>query len=315
MHQESPFDVAHHVSWGTVSRPPLLWRLPIPFVWGPVGGGQVAPAVFLRYFGSWRRREVLRTLYVRAVRYRPLLRNAIRHSASILATNRETAHMLESIERSRVRLFLDSGIDGRFITEQATPRERRAEIQFLWVGKLEPRKCLPLTLEAISRVKNELAFRLLVAGEGPFRNRWESLTTQLGLEDRVRFLGAVPHAEMPALYRASDTFIFSSLQDSFGAQVLEAMAAGLPVIALDHQGVGTFLPASAGIKIPVTTPEQTLAGLAEAIRRVAGSYELRQDLGRAAWEYAKTQTWENRAQAMCQLYAEVATSAEHPPKY
>jgi hypothetical protein len=50
------FDLAQHVSWGTVSAPPLLWRLPIPFVWGPVGGGQTAPRPFRQYFGdAWRK--------------------------------------------------------------------------------------------------------------------------------------------------------------------------------------------------------------------------------------------------------------------
>lgn len=310
LHLECAFDVAHHVSWGTVSRPPLLWRLPMPFVWGPVGGGQVAPPAFLPYFGSWRHRELLRTAYVRLAPLRPALRKAVRCSAMVLATNRETAHMMKS-HGGHVRLFLDSGIDGRFIPGQAPSREPRREIQFLWAGKLEPRKCLPLALEAFSRVR-EFSFRLLVAGGGPFLHEWQSLTRHLGLEDRVRFLGALPHAEMPTLYRSVDAFIFTSLQDSFGSQVLEAMAAALPVIALDHQGVGTFLPTGAGIKVPVTTPEQTLVGIAEAIRRVAGSYELRQRLGRAAWEYAKTQTWESRARAMCQLYEEAAALAKDP---
>jgi glycosyltransferase involved in cell wall biosynthesis len=87
---------------------------------------------------------------------------------------------------------------------------------------------------------------------------------------------------MPALYRSADVFIFTSLRDSFGAQVLEAMGAGLPVVTLDHQGVGTFVPEKAAFKVPVKNPEETVAGLVEAIRTLMVSPELRAKMGRVA---------------------------------
>lgn len=312
LHRQLGFHLAHHVSWGTVSRPPLLWRLPIPFVWGPVGGGQVAPRAFRRYFASWWKREALRTISVRLAAHRPLLRKAVRRSALILTTNSETVQVLQRAGAQDVRMFLDSGVAPRFINEQVPRREPKARLRLIWVGSLEPRKCLPLTLEALGQVKDQ-PLDLLVAGEGPFRRQWEMLAGELGLRDRVWFLGSVPHEEMPALYRSADMFIFSSLRDSFGGATLEAMAAGLPVIALDHQGVGTFVPAEAGIKVPVTSPEQTVAGLADAMRRLAASQELRTRMGMAGWEFAKTQTWDHRAEIMSAWYEQVVGDCRRLP--
>jgi len=146
----------------------------------------------------------------------------------------------------------------------------------------------------------------LIAGEGEMRGAWESYAKHLKLADKVQFLGQIPWHEMSHLYRSADAFLFTSLRDSFGTQVLEAMGHGLPILTLDHQGVGTFVPSEAGIKVRVTSPQQTVANLAEGIRRVALCPEERLKMGEAAHAFARTQTWERRAEQMSKLYEEVS---------
>jgi len=313
LHQAEGFDIAHHVSWGSVSRPPLLWRLPIPLVWGPLGGGQVAPAAFRRYFGSSWMGESLRTAYVRMAARRPILQKAAQRSALLLATNHETASLLESAGGRDIKLFLDSGLPDQFVPSRCPERKSGPLLKLLWAGRLEAWKCLPLALEAMSQVR-DLPLRLLIAGDGPLRREWEALAGRLGLGGKVAFLGQIPHAEMPALYRSADAFIFTSLRDSFGAQVLEAMAAGLPIVTLDHQGAGAFVPSEAGIKVPVTLPEETVAGLAMAIRTLSASHELRARMGRAGWRYAKTETWARRVGKMNEWYELVVSRQRSVPE-
>jgi len=124
----------------------------------------------------------------------------------------------------------------------------------------------------------------------------------------VQFLGHVPWLDMPSLFQSADAFLFTSLRDSSGSVVLEAMAQALPVITLNHQGVGALVPEEAGIKVPVTTPAATVEALAEAIRRLAISPEMRQRMGEVGWRYARTQTWERRAEEMNNLYEECVNS-------
>jgi glycosyltransferase involved in cell wall biosynthesis len=74
------------------------------------------------------------------------------------------------------------------------------------------------------------------------------------------------------------------------------------VVTLDHQGVGAFVSPEAGIKVPVINPREATTALANALWLLASSEGLRVKMGHAAWEYAKTQSWQRRAERMSQLY-------------
>lgn len=304
LHSQIGFDVVHHVSWGTVSEPPPLWRLPIPFVWGPVGGGQVSPKAFRRYFGPAWKSERLRSLRVRLSTHRLAFKRAARNSALVLATNHESLRLLRRGGAQNARLFLDSGVRDDFLPPMPPKRDRGKLLKLLWAGVFEWRKCLPLAMEAL-RLLEDVPLRLLVAGKGPLKADWQRRAEGMGLNGRVEFLGYVPHSDMPALYRSADAFLFTSIRDSFGSQVLEAMAAGAPIITLNHQGVGAFVPDGAGIKVPVTAPPETVAGLAKAIRTIASSDESRGRMGLVGWEFARSQRWSVRAKVMAGFYEEV----------
>jgi len=304
LHSQIDFHLVHHVSYGTVNAPPPFWRLPVPFVWGPVGGAQRVPPSFRRHLDYLSGREILRSVRIATLAFSFSLRKAARLSALILATNRETGRLLSKAGGRDVRFFLDSGIPSNFISSPPVPTPRDGPFTLLWVGRMEPRKALPLAIEAFGQNQG-LNARLVIAGDGEMRSQWEQHARRLNFTNKVDFLGHVPWNEIARLYKSADAFLFTSLRDSFGTQVLEAMGHSLPILTLDHQGVGTFVPSEAGIKVPVTSPQQTVANLAEAIRRVASCPEERLKMGEAALAFAKTQTWEKRAERMSELYEEV----------
>ena len=230
LHATQGFDVVHHVGWGTVNAPPALWRLGAPFVWGPLGGGQAAPLRFGRYLGKGVLREAARTVRRHMMPFSPPLRRAVANSAVILATNGETVEVLRRAGASRVDLFLDGGVRADQFVERQRVRRAGDRLELMWAGRLEPRKALPLALEALARLP-DVPVRLRIAGEGPLRAAYERQAAALGLSDKVHFLGLVPRAALLRdFFATSDAFLFTSLQDSFGSVVIEAMAAGLPVL-------------------------------------------------------------------------------------
>jgi glycosyltransferase involved in cell wall biosynthesis len=224
-----------------------------------------------------------------------------------LVLNRETESLLKRTGATNVRRFLDCGLhEPRYVQNpRAAPAEQLCTL--LWAGRLEHRKGLRLALEALARVRH-VPVKLLVAGQGPDRGSYEKKVASLGLENTVEFLGPVPYDQMPALFRRADAFLFTSLRDSFGTVALEAMSHALPIVMLDHQGVGTFVPDAAGIKIPVEKPLQVIEGLAAAIEKIANCTPCRLRMGSAALEMANQETWEQRITRMTALYEEVISA-------
>jgi len=303
LHEQVHFDVAHHVSWVTFRAPSLLWKLPIPFVFGPIGSGQIAPRAFRRYFdGDWPREHV-RNMLIGATPLNPVIRAAFRHSALVLATNRETEHLARRMGARRVQLLADAGVQPRDLG----PARVRAggPLQLLWVGRLESRKGLPLALEALALLGGERV-HLLVAGGGPRRAAWEARTRELKIQDQVTFLGQVPFEEMSELYAGADAFIFTSLRDSCGTVLFEALSHARAVIVLDHQGAGALIASAACMKVPVTTPQETVRGLADAIGELRDNPSLCQALGAAGQDFVRAHLqWDARVRQMNLWYREV----------
>jgi glycosyltransferase involved in cell wall biosynthesis len=315
-HRRYQFDLVHHLSWGTISAPPLLWRLPIPLVWGPVGGAQTAPRAYRRYFGAAWREEFIRTLRVKLVTRMPHLRRTVRNCAMIFSTNPETTRALQAAGARDVRFHPNIGVTEEFLAPPpARPARTNQELIILWAGRLIPIKGLSLALEAFSKIDPNHHVRLRIAGDGPLKVEMERLAQTLGVSGRVDFLGGVPWLEMKRHYRESDLFLFTSLRDSSGQVLAEAMANGLPIVTLNHQGVGAIVPAEAGIRVNVAHPEPTVQALADGLHQLISSPELRQRMAAAAAAHAQSMSWTQHAEKMSEWYAEVLASTRFRADY
>lgn len=307
------FDLVHHATYGSLQMGSWLWRLGKPLVFGPVGGGQRAPRAFRRYLPGWFKTETLRNaIGWLLMTFDPNVRQTMRHAAVVLAANRETADLARRLGARRVELFLDTGLPESFYGQQYAQRPPHPELRLLWLARLYPRKALPLVLEALAQVRPDVRFHLTVIGDGPMGPLVPGWISQYGLQERVTWRGEVPWQQIPAELRAHDAFLFGSLRDSFASQFLEAMACGLPIITLDHQGARDFIPASAAIKVPVTTPAATSAALARAVEQLAAAPLRRAAMGRAAYQFALTQTWPARVARFTALLYSLGLTPKAP---
>jgi glycosyltransferase involved in cell wall biosynthesis len=162
------------------------------------------------------------------------------------------------------------------------PREelRRAfgmnDLTLAFAGRLTAQKSLGVALEALSMVDGVI---LLIAGDGDQRAALERRADELGLGARVRFIGPLPRDRVVELFRAADASILSSSWENFPHSVVEALAAGTPVLATAAGGVAEVV--RDGENGLLVAPGNA-AGLGEAIRRFAGDAELRERLRAAA---------------------------------
>jgi glycosyltransferase involved in cell wall biosynthesis len=307
-----PIDIVHHVGWSTLSVPPLLWRTGKPFVWGPVGGGQVTPWRFLGPFGLAAVAELLRTLRVGILPWMPSLRRTVARADLTLAVNGETAAVLRRAGAAHVSILPDTGIRTVLLQPRKTDEVGRTTLTVLWAGRFTHWKGLDICLDVAKAVQTRGVRFLIAGGWGPLGSWVERRVKDLGLDERVTILGSLSWHEMQQRLADVDLFLFTSLRDTLGTVNFEAMAKGCPVICLNHTGVGTHLPDTAAIKVPVTTPREVVKEIAVQIDALASDPMRLRQLSDSAYRFATTQQWDLRAMNMEQLYCQVL--ADGSPK-
>ena len=152
----------------------------------------------------------------------------------------------------------------------------REALLLLYVARFQAFKNHELLLRAFARVKEALPDAVLVlAGSGPLENRMKALAGELGLGDRVRFLGEVPFGRLPEVYAAADIKVISSDYESFCFAAIEAMASGLPIVTTDCGWVPKLIQYGGGRVVPVGDA----AALAGALCELAANEEGRREMG------------------------------------
>ena len=177
----------------------------------------------------------------------------------------------------------------------------------LFVGRVAFEKNISFLLRMwVDLIKKQPNALLVVAGEGPAEASLHALSKELNLEDNIKFIGYLDrNTELNACYQSADVFVFSSLSETQGLVLLEAMAQSTPVVAIAELGTKSILVEGEGALI---APHDEVI-FAEKVHTLLSNKSVRNALGKTAYHYAKTR-WTDRAQAerMINFYKDVTTS-------
>jgi glycosyltransferase involved in cell wall biosynthesis len=300
-HAQHRFDLCHHLTFGVWRHSSPLYRLGVPFVFGPVGGGEEPPWTLVRTLPLRDRLAEHARHAVNAVAAAwPGVRRCLRASALVLAKTPETARWIAKAGAAS-RPLLEIGIDCDAVPEPPR-RALRGGLRCLFAGRLVGLKGVHLAVRACAHLaRRGVDIELTIVGKGPQRERLESLVREQGLASRVRFVDWLDRAALFAEYAAHDVLVFPSLHDSSGNVVLEAFSQGLPVVCLARGGPGVMVDGSNGIAVPApddATEDQVCGGLADALQRLADDRSLRQAMSAAALATARRMTWAAAVEAV-----------------
>jgi glycosyltransferase involved in cell wall biosynthesis len=163
-------------------------------------------------------------------------------------------------------------------------------------------KRVDVAIDGLARLGDERV-HIVVAGGGELLDGFRDRAKAAGVGDRVHFLGAVPHAELPDVLRASDLFLLTTEPpESFGIVLIEAMACGLPAIATDYPGVRAVVDPETGVLVERGNPDAVAAALRELVRT---GPERRAEVGAAGRAKAEREwSWPSLLERMDRAYAE-----------
>lgn len=303
LHEQVGFDLMHQVNYVGYREPGYLWKLDVPFVWGPLGGTQNYPWRFwpgpsLRGAAFEALRNICNNLQLR---YSRRTRLAAKKSAAVVLANSTVKCDLQRCCTGNSYQLIETGI--KSLTEQAGERAREDScLRILWSGNIEHHKAIEILIEALARFPSQVPFHLRVLGSGSLEKRMRRLAKRRGLEHRVDWLGRLPHDKALAQFQWADVFAFTSLRDTTGTVILESLGAGVPVVCFDHQGARDVVSDDCGIKVPVTNRRQAAVLFCDALVRLAGNRQLVEQLSAGALDRAHSFLWRQQGQAVAQIY-------------
>ncbi|HVB33508.1 MAG TPA: glycosyltransferase [Patescibacteria group bacterium] len=312
LHKGTGFDAFHHLTYeNDWMASPTGALLPVPYLRGPGGGAHRTPDEFARRYPLRDRLwERIRTMGQWIFRHDPFFILGQHRAKGILVCNQEALDAMPERWRHKARLFPVNGVPPEAFRENDYQAGVPGRFHIVAAGRLVRLKAFDLAIRAFAHFVERVCpaasadeVSLSIIGEGPEGERLEVLARGLGLDGLVRFAGWMPRAELWARMRSSDIFFFPSLRDGGGAVVIEAMAAGNPIVCVDLGGSGMHVRAECGVKVKPKTPEQVISDLSAALEMLYRHPELRRRMGSAARLRAeRIYLWDVLAEVLLDVY-------------
>lgn len=298
------WDVAHQILPAAPRYPTIFRKFDIPYIIGSLGGALPTPKAFAKECSSASWYTRLRGLDQARFRYDPWLRSSYGAAELVLGVAPYMNEVLKAVPKKRFEPFLAIGVDS--IEPQVERQVVPDSLKLLHVGRAVRTKGLRDVVRAMGHLKDLSGVTLTSIGGGEEVAICKAEAENLGIADRVQFLGKLPREEIEKHYLESDVFVFPSFRESMGGVLFEAMRWGLPIITVNAGGPGFIVDEETGLKVDLTDPEKMPGDLAAAIRQLLADPLLRGKLGEAGRQKLLTeQLWRIKAQEMLKLYSSV----------
>lgn len=306
LHKTVGFDAAHHLTFGNDWIPSFIGAfLPVPFIWGPVGGGQRTPKKLRPEYSLYGRlAERVRSTAQWFGRRDLVRRRCLKRAKAVLVCNEETKLKMPAKHEKKIFYFPVNGISPEDLAPAEAPAANPKGFRVLTAGRLHRLKGFSLAVRALGELSGKVPeAELVIVGTGPEENRLKSLAKNLGMESRIHFTPWLSRAEVLREMRACDVFLFPSFRDGGGAVVVEAMASGKPVVCIDSGGPGNHVQEAWGVKILPGRPDEVVERITAALLKAAADPEWRLRLGREARRRAEEfYVWDKLGDRMDAIY-------------
>jgi glycosyltransferase involved in cell wall biosynthesis len=309
LNKKNHYDFFHHITFNNDWMPSFIGAfLPLPFIWGPMGGGQKVPRSFKKTI-HWKNRinQNLRLAGQWFWRNTWFRRRCVKKALAILVCNSDTEDKIKT-DAKKLYFYPVNGISSEELSPPSNSQgQKPSQFHVIYAGRLDAIKGINLGIEAfhVFSLKYPESFFKII-GIGPERDRLENLTDFLNIRDKVQFIPWLEREKLLDQLFISDVLLFPSFRDGGGQVVIEAMACGKPVIGVNVGGPGFHIQNEWGIKIEPKNPEYTIQEMAKALEKLYLDGELREKMGAAGRKRTEEfYLWERLGDHLQQIYKDV----------
>ena len=308
------FDLVQHVTFATWRVATPLWKLGIPFIFGPIGGNEKFPFRFFPVLSpAGAAFELLRKTSNVVSRLTPGVRRSIRGATHIFAATTETEQLVKAVRGStegvsrllpgfysqtRVAAF------SRFVPDKTVD----GPLRIFASGNLGAHKGIGMAMQALARVKKGgVRFSYHLGARGPEIPHLKRLATRLGLDREMVFGDTMSREDYQRELGNTHVYLLPSLRESVGLTMMEAMLAGCVPIIADCGGPNYIVTDDCGYKIAVSSRKQMIGDMVNTVLTIDRDRKIILDKGKlASRRIAGHFTEDNYRQAVNAVYSSVA---------
>jgi glycosyltransferase involved in cell wall biosynthesis len=312
LHQLFKFDLTHHSTIATWRIGSPLWKLPIPLVWGPLGGGEMVPLQFLNILSlPGCAIELSRRLSVTPLRFFGDCVMTARQAAAVIGANSETVNLLTSLRGTSEGVFrLSQAFFTAHELQSFLPLVHRSRpldgpLRIFAGGNLDGGKGFHLAMESLALARKQgVKFHYTIGGHGPELQHLRMVAARSGIDPYVEFHPGFRGSEYRDKLAASHVYLLPSLRDSAGITLMEAMLAGCVPLVAKRGGPGELVTKDCGFNIPAKRRRQLTQDIAEALVRLDRNRQILPVLAEQAHQRVATNYSEARfLAALEEIYA------------
>ena len=308
LHQHENFDLVHQLTQITFREPGYMWKLGIPFFWGPTGGTVSFPKAFRKDISPVSRILTSIRAFSNYYQFRfvPRILNANRKAVIIYSFSKKDAERLKKRAEGQVKIMSDVGTYTRPNISTSLSGEEES-LKGIWCGRLSDFKAPSILLKALAvseLTRQKIKFTII--GTGALEESMKTLAGELKLEN-IEWIKKVEHAKVFEMMAKADFFVHTSIQEATSSVITEALTMGLPVICHDAFGMSIAINEKCGIKVPFVSPEESIKGFHEAMEKILLDRNLLRDLKMGAYKRSTEISWDVMAETISNDYVMMAT--------
>ena len=310
LNKQLKFDFSMHITFGSMWLPTFLPFINVPFIWGPIGGGDGEPFSFIKSLPIKAAViQYIRLFFTKLSFLNPFFIITCAKSNVIIVRTKNMKKIIPSIFSPKVKVVLETSMEEEIFRYKINSVNTTNDcIRLITTGRLQPSKNIKTLIKALSIIPCNHNIKLLIIGAGDELKNIRDEIRLHNLENNVQIISDISRESVLHELSNSDIFLFPSLREGGSWALMEAMAIGLPVICLKWSGMEVITDDASAIRLPVTNPEQMPKDMAMAICKLIENPELMRTMGEAGRNRIRNEfNWDSKGQFMEELFKELET--------
>lgn len=261
------FDLVHYVGMIGYREPGYLWKLGLPYIWGPVSGANNAPRQLMKLMPLIGRlkltfRNVANTIQFHTKRR---LKKALKATDVLLTATSENQRKFKEVHHKDSICIPENCITGKIALDESK-FDNPSKYNIIIMGRLDANKSVGTLLEALTQVTKRNMLHVDIVGDGALRNSLQKFAYEHGLDRLITWHGQLPRAEAVKAFNSAHLHVITSVSEGNPTTIWEAMSYGVPTMSFDHCGMHDTICDRCGIRVPIAKRyEDCVAGIARNI--------------------------------------------------